>query len=85
MAKKTVKYAKLHQGVFVAGIGTLGDTLPPGNKSYPKFEMIKVSDGIDCTVIPQPPSPQIPVKFWVPSANVANAVYGPELPDEDKS
>lgn len=31
---KTVKFAQLHSDAFIAGLGSLGTTLPPTGKSY---------------------------------------------------
>lgn len=44
MANKVI-YAKLHEGVFIPGTGSLGDTLPPQNKTLKNFSMEKQQDG----------------------------------------
>jgi hypothetical protein len=51
LKNRLVKYAKLHQNLFIPGIGDLTTTLPPVNKSG-KFEMRLFDSGllIDITV-----------------------------------
>lgn len=42
---KQVRYAYLHNGIFIPGVGNLKETLPPDNKTLKNFQMAKLDDG----------------------------------------
>lgn len=44
MSRKVI-YAKLHAGVFIPGVGTLSDTLPPQSKTLKAFTMTSLPHG----------------------------------------
>lgn len=66
---REVKYVKFHSGVFIQGIGALGDTLPSPNKTL----KLKMFDGGDKLLIEVNG-----IEAFVPSTNVLVAVYGPK-------
>lgn len=68
MSRK-VTWAKFHQGLFIPGAGTIGDTLPSSSKTL-KLEMFHTAEGLQvfCNN----------VEAVVPWANVILAVLAPE-------
>ncbi len=69
MSNRLVKYAKFHQGLFIPGFGTIGDTLPSASKSL-KLVMTYSADGLYVSVNGH--------EALVPPANVALVVFSPE-------
>lgn len=46
---RKAKYAKFHSGLFVPGVGTVGDTLPSSTKNFP-LSMEWGIDGLYITI-----------------------------------
>ena len=61
MSKK-VKFAKFHAGLFLPGLGNIGETLPSQNKTLSDLTMILVPEGLLISAKG--------VDIVVPSANV---------------
>lgn len=74
MNNRTVVYAKVHQDIFVPGLGGLGVTLPPQNKTlnlkmfWEDGALLLVANGRE---------------IIVPQGNIVLAVLGPK--EETKS
>lgn len=73
MSGRKVNYAKVHQGIFVPGLGELGMTLPPSNKTL-NLNMSKIEGGLLLTINQ---SGQV-WDIYVPDGNVALAVLAKE-------
>lgn len=69
MLNRTVKYVKFHQGIFVPGFGTVGDTLPSSSKTI-NLTMTHLEEGLFLKLNS--------TEVLVPWANVVLAVYNPE-------
>lgn len=61
MSKK-VKFAKFHAGLFLPGLGNIGDTLPSASKTLQNLSMTLVQEGLLIS--------SKGVDIIVPSANV---------------
>lgn len=75
--RQTVTYAKLHQDFFIpGGIGILGNTLPPTNKTI-GLSMYLSEYGLVLDIAKGLRTPS--AKAVIPYANVAGMVYGAEV------
>lgn len=75
MSFRKVTYAKTHADIFIPGIGSLTQTLPPANKNI-ALEMFFTPDGLFIKAGFMGRSAEV----IIPHANVALAVLGPEEP-----
>jgi hypothetical protein len=72
---RNVKYVKFHQGLFIMGVGNVGDTLPSPSISFTKLEMKAQPEGIYLNVAK---IGSVVTEAIVPWANVVVAALGPE-------
>lgn len=72
---RKVTWLKVHQSVFVPGLGNMESTFPPKSKQY-HMDMQESPNGIECSAMGQ--------RFVVPYANVINYIVAPEEPPKAK-
>lgn len=73
MSFRSVTYAKTHADIFIPGIGSLTQTLPPMNKNI-QLEMFLTPEGL----LIQAMHMGRRAEALVPHANVVLCVLGPE-------
>lgn len=73
MSRK-VKYLRLHQNIFIPGVGDLGSVLPDPRKSF-TVDMVDSGNGVLLDIKPHQ-SPK--VEGRIPDGNIALIVYAPE-------
>ena len=69
MSKKLLS-VRFHQGLFIAGLGNIGDALPRVDMTYSKLEMSWEPDGVYLEI----GSKKHNITVVVPHANVVSAV-----------
>lgn len=82
LSKRPVNFVRLHTGIFIPGIGNVGDSLPSANKTFASFSMHHEEAGVYFHVKQLPQSGGKSAEGLLPWAAVAVAVYGPELKEE---
>lgn len=83
MKRQTIKYARLHAPFFIKDVGDLPNTLPPVNKTFPKFKMWRDDGGSLMLEVQSPTSPRVEI-CEIPSANVVGMIWGEviDMPEE---
>lgn len=66
---RKVTWLKVHQSVFVPGLGNMESTFPPKSKQY-HMDMQEGLNGVECSAMGQ--------LFVVPYANIINYIVAPE-------
>jgi hypothetical protein len=85
MRRQLIKFLKTHAEIFIPGVGTLKQTLPPDNRTLESLVMTRTELGGVLLEIKAAGVPGTAV-VEIPSADVAYMVYGNavEIPDEVK-
>lgn len=76
MKPRKVKSARLHTSIYIAGIGDLGPSLPPKNKTIVGFAMVATDEGLEVFGSNE--------ESFVPWANVQCVTYEAQAKDEEK-
>ncbi len=74
---KIVKHLKVHQDLFIAGLGALGNTLPSASKTLPDLVMSLESEGVLVKAKN--------IEAVVPYANIVVLTLGESYHDKPKS